>query len=461
MRIGWVSPLPPQQTGIADYSAELLPYLAPLAAVEAFTAPAAVAPAAARLGLEVRPYRELARRAAALDAVVYHLGNSAPFHQAIWRLLQEVPGVVVLHEYLCHHLVREITLVRGDVEGYVEELRYAYGDTGVAVARRFLDGGVPVDPWSFPLFERAVDQATTVVTHNRTTRERVLASRPTAAVTVIPHLFDPRLLPAGLDRAAARRTLGLPEEAPLLGTFGHVTPAKRMDVTLHAFARLRQEQPAARLLVVGEVSPHYDLDALLGQGLRQGVELIGRTELDQLFRYMAAVDVAVNLRHPSGGETSGTFMRLLGMGQAVVVSDVGSFAETPDGCCAKVPVDAFEEETLLATLSLLVARPDLRRAMGESARRHMHARHRPQDAAAAYLAVCRRAAAEGRREPLRPVPPLAPFPPSDVATRLVQAASAALADLGVGEGDDEVPRALAETLVDLDLDGGWRREGER
>ena len=46
--------------------------------------------------------------------------------------------------------------------------------------------------------------------------------------------------------------------------------------------------------------------------------------------YLAACDIVLNLRYPTVGENSGTLMRALGLGKAVVVSDVGSFSEFPD-----------------------------------------------------------------------------------------------------------------------------------
>ena len=68
---------------------------------------------------------------------------------------------------------------------------------------------------------------------------------------------------------------------------------------LRAFARLRREVPAARLLIVGEVSPHFDFERILTPELRAGVTITGRLELDRFLLYMQACDVAVNLRHPT------------------------------------------------------------------------------------------------------------------------------------------------------------------
>jgi SAM-dependent methyltransferase len=96
---------------------------------------------------------------------------------------------------------------------------------------------------------------------------------------------------------------------------------------------------------------------------------MGFTEIDDFVGYLAACDIILNLRFPTVGESSGTLLRSLGLGKAVLVSNVGSFAEYPDEICLKVPVDATEEDSLFEYLNLIVTRPDLRKALGERARR--------------------------------------------------------------------------------------------
>ncbi|HEV7517134.1 MAG TPA: hypothetical protein VGR07_12605 [Thermoanaerobaculia bacterium] len=160
--------------------------------------------------------------------------------------------------------------------------------------------------------------------------------------------------------------------------------------------------------------------------------------------------MAVNLRYPSAGETSGTVVRLLGLGRAVIVSDDGTFSEIPDNCCAKVPLDEAEEETLFAYLQLLYKEERLRREMGENARRHM-AEHCSLAGSARGYADFLKEIAAARPAPFRPAPPLAPYPADDVLTDLLAELTAEASDLGVGEGDEELLAGLAEVVVDLDL----------
>lgn len=452
MRIAWFSPLPPMKSGIADYSAELLPHLAEHCEVELIVEEGSRPDPALAGRFPVHGHRALPGLLARgrFDAVVYQLGNNRDYHAAIYRTMLDHPGVLVLHEYVIHHLVRDLTLYSGDAEGYIREMRYAYGRTGEAMARRCLATGVPLDPWSYPLFERAVDSSLGVIVHNQVTRDRVLASRPLTRMAVVPHHLSLGDVPE-VSFEAARAAVGLAPGDFAVATFGFLTESKRPRVLLSAFARLRREWPNARLLIVGEVSPHFDFERVFKPGLREGVTVTGRLDLDRFLLYMQACDVAVNLRHPTAGETSGTVIRLLGMGKPLIVNDTGSFAEIPDDCCAKVDLDDTEEDLLLAYLRRLAGDEPLRRRMGENARRHMAAYHSLAGSARGYAEFLREILESGAR-PFRAAPPLLDYPVDDLLSDLVRDVTAEMADLGVAEGEDGLSREIAAALVELDLD---------
>jgi glycosyltransferase involved in cell wall biosynthesis len=450
MRIAYYSPLPPQKSGIADYSAELLPHLAEHCEIELIVDEGS-RPEETRFPIHGQRALPGLLAAGRFDAVLYQLGNNRDYHASIYRSLIDHPGVVVLHEYVIHHLVRDLTLFAGDPQAYVREMRYAYGKTGEAMARRCVATGVPLDPWSYPLFERAVDASLGVIVHNQVTRDRVLASRPLARIATVPHHLSLEGL-AEVSPEQARRELGIETGTFAVATFGFLTASKRPAVLLRAFARLRREVPAARLLIVGEVSPHFDFDRVFTPELREGVTITGRLEIDCFLLYMRACDVAVNLRHPTAGETSGTVIRLLGLGKPLIVNETGSFAEIPDDCCAKVPLDDSEEDLLVAYLRALATDEPLRHRMGENARRHMALHHSLADSARKYTDFLREMV-EGGVRPFRAVPPLTAYPEDDLLSDLVREASAEMVDLGVEEAEDDLLRELAAAIVEVDLDG--------
>jgi len=56
------------------------------------------------------------------DVALYHVGNDPTEHGWIVEALRRRPGIVVMHEFVLHHLVSGITLARGDLEAYADAL---------------------------------------------------------------------------------------------------------------------------------------------------------------------------------------------------------------------------------------------------------------------------------------------------------------------------------------------------
>jgi SAM-dependent methyltransferase len=159
------------------------------------------------------------------------------------------------------------------------------------------------------------------------------------------------------------------ELAPLIGIFGFLKPYKRIAESLRAFRRLIRLVPEARMILVGEAHPELNLASMIASmNLSAHARHLDFVPTEDFNGYMGACDIVLNLRYPTVGESSGTLQRALGMGKAVVVSDVGSFREYPDEICLKTPVDAREEEHLFEYLNLLASRPEVARALGARAR---------------------------------------------------------------------------------------------
>jgi len=389
------------------------------------------------------------------DATLYQIGNEPGFHGAIYEMALQEPGIVVLHEFMLQHLIRGITIDRRRAPEWVGLMRAVYGEKGESLARRYLGTGAQRDLWGYPLFEPIVDVSQGVIVHNQTARDRIRASRPKAEIEVVPHLLlrdssmDP--LPAG-ERAALRQRLGIPESAFVVASFGLMSEAKRLEVALAAFAGLRERVPDARFYLVGDTSPFLGLERLLKGELGQGVVATGRQDMDSFVAYMQAVDVALNLRHPSGGETSGTALRLLGLGKAVVVSDVGWLGEIPEDAVVKVAVEDRETQALLAALWTLAEEPELRMRLGANARSWALAQHEPDLAADQYIqAIQRLSSCEPRRSASWFERDTAGITP-DIREKIVGEVGEALFDLGAEESEDEILGDLAVALEDVGFD---------
>jgi hypothetical protein len=122
VRVAYYSPLPPERSGIADYSALLVPALADL--------------------VEIAVVRRGRTRPVAADVALYHVGNDPEAHGWIVDALRRRPGVVVLHDFVLHHLVAGLTIGRKDGHGYLAAMERDAGIPGRLLAHGVLDGRV-------------------------------------------------------------------------------------------------------------------------------------------------------------------------------------------------------------------------------------------------------------------------------------------------------------------------------
>ena len=120
------------------------------------------------------------------------------------------------------------------------------------------------------------------------------------------------------------------------------------------------------MILVGEPHPEFPIEAMIrSMGLSANVRVLGFAPIEDFVGYLGACDIVLNLRFPTVGESSGTLLRSLGLGKAVMVSDLGSFAEFPDDVCLKVPVGEGEEDLIFEYLNLLVSRPEVAQQLGD------------------------------------------------------------------------------------------------
>jgi glycosyltransferase involved in cell wall biosynthesis len=369
VKVAYLSPMPPEQSGIADYSALLLPAL--------------------RERIEVDVVRRGRKRAPrGTDVALYHVGNNPDAHAWIVDALRRRPGVVVLHDYVLHHLVAGMTVGRRDGHGYLDLMEREHGVVGRLLAHGVLDKRIPPlwesRPADFPLPTFVLEHATGLVVHSRYVHDHARAAGFGRPIGIVPH-------PAWRAPAIERERVA---PGVVVGCFGVVNASKRIPELLRATATVRKEHPDLTLLLVGSTSPGFDLERRLQRLGLAGDGLVREGWVDEarLWALMGGSDVLVNLRHPTMGETSGSVIRGLSLGKPLVVSDVGWFSELPDAVALKVPPDDDEVATLTAALELLASRPDVRATMGSNAVDLARREHDVERVAELYVAALETAA---------------------------------------------------------------------
>jgi glycosyltransferase involved in cell wall biosynthesis len=434
MKIAYFSPLPPRRTGIADYSRDLLPALVRHAEVDLWIdspVDGGELPRCAMFNYVEQP--ALRHELGKYDAAVYHMGNSEA-HANIYRMLLAHPGVVVLHDVVLHHFFADHCLneLRSPA-AYIEEMAYNYGRRGEELARSVMRDRRPIweqEPARYPLNKRVLDHARGVIVHSDFAAGLVRESHPHLPLAKVD-------LPVTIgelspDRKDLRARYGIPAGRVIIASLGFGSAAKRIELILRAVARLKHKD--VLYLMIGEVGENFRR-RLRAAGLEDIARITGYVDWQTFNDYCNLIDVGIDLRYPTMGESSASVCRVLGAGKPCVVSNLGWFAELPADCVVKVNPAADEDE-LARCLDDLIAGDSLRRRMGDNARQYIRERHCAERAARAYVGFLDEVRSAERRRA--------------VARAIVEDTGRAMAEIGVRDDDgwmiDEVAQQIALLL---------------
>jgi glycosyltransferase involved in cell wall biosynthesis len=382
-RLAFVSPLPPERTGIADYSAELLPALARHYEIVVIVDQKTVDLAAIGMKLPVHDPAWLRANSDAIDRVLYQMGNS-PFHNYMRDLMVEVPGTLVLHDFFLSGLFSWLEQVDPSCGTWTRALYRSHGY--IAVRDRYRDA--EATRMCYPVNLGIVQAAQGVIVHSE--HARMLAGEwlgPGFADDwrVIPQL---RGRADSWPRAAARDALGLPQDAFILCSFGLIDPVKFSHRLIEAFLASSLVRDAkCQLIFVGENDGgDYGarlLEIIRASGLSQRIRITGWTDSLVFRQHLAAADLAVQVRTNSRGETSRAVLDCWNAGLPVIVNAHGSLAELPADAVWMLD-DKFSNADLVTALEVLHQNPGQRDALSGRAREVIATRHAPETCARHY-----------------------------------------------------------------------------
>ncbi|MEO7495068.1 MAG: glycosyltransferase, partial [Massilia sp.] len=410
--LAYLSPLPPDQSGIADYSAHLIAELGRYYTITV-VAQSAVSDPWVLANCAIRSIDWFDAHADRFERIVYHFGNSS-FHGHMFALLARHPGLVVLHDFYLSGIVNYLDNTGQQPGAFEQALFHSHGYGALLMAQQ---QGREAALWAHPCNLKVLQDAAGVIVHSQYARElaaRWYGARLADDWLVMPF---PRAAEAG-DRAAARARLGVPEGDYLTCSFGLLGSTKRNHVLLAAWlASSLADDPACQLVFVGE-----NASGPYGEQLRQAIAASGRAARIKitgfaspaLYRdYLAAADSAVQLRGTSRGETSAAIMDCMAHALPLIINANGAAADIGADLVLRLP-DDFAPAQLSEALDALRRQPAQAAAMAARAAAHIHALHHPYAVGMRYRdaieQVCRTSASAAETALLRscaaqPTPP--------------------------------------------------------
>lgn len=384
-KLAYFSPVPPAQSGIADYSAELLPELAAHYDIEIIADQNQVSDPWISANFPVRDLAWFEQHAQRFERVVYNFGNSM-FHEYMLDAMEKYPGVVVLHDFYHSGLIAHLDLT-GKRKGIWEtELFQAHGYA--ALHKKLRANDVTQIIWEYPCNRLVIERALGIIVHSAYSKQLAKKWYGTQAASdwrLIQHL---RVLPHQLDRRRSRAKLGFQENDFLICSFGILGPTKLNHLLLRAWldSSLRSDANCHLVFVGKNDGGEYGaelLETIKKANLGERVKITGFADIDLFRDYLQAADMAVQLRGISRGETSGTVLDCLAYGLPTIINKNGSMAELPDDPLFKLD-DDVDVEILSDMLERLRSDESLRLEYARRARNHIATQHAPNQIAVEY-----------------------------------------------------------------------------
>ena len=168
------------------------------------------------------------------------------------------------------------------------------------------------------------------------------------------------------DGALIRSRLGIPAEAPVIGTVCALRPQKAVHLALEAVASLIDDWPDLRFLVVGDGPERARLERD-GAALGGRAVFLGRVPPMDVPHFVAAMDVLVCSSLFEG--TPLAVLEWMAAGKGIVATRVGGIPALIEDGIEGLIVPPGDTASLARAIHRLLSEPDERERLGSAARR--------------------------------------------------------------------------------------------
>lgn len=367
LKLAYVSPMPPEQTGIADYSAQLLPALAQYYDIEIIS----------QGGSNARTPQWLCENLHQIDRVLYHFGNSF-FHSYMVELIEKIPGVVVLHDFFLSGLYAYLDYSDKN-HSWTKELYHAHGYS--AVLERYIANDPRHLQIKYPVNLSILQRAKGVIVHSQYSKQLARQwygenfSQDWQVISMLNMGYQSN------TRESARRALGFKDTDFLICSFGFLGPTKLNHRLLNAWlsSNLLQDRKAI-LIFVGQSSAdiyNKELQDIIDKHhSRDRVHITGWIDKTLYSHYLSAADLAVQLRGQSRGETSAAVYECMSYALPTIANANGAFSELPPNAVWLLQ-DDFMDVELIQALETLYLDKNRRLQLSKCAQEVIKAFHSP------------------------------------------------------------------------------------
>jgi glycosyltransferase involved in cell wall biosynthesis len=373
-RLLYASPFNPMASGISDYSEILIYGLKKYFHITLLIDDYKLKNKRLYKDFDVRIYNRNPRMLKSFDFRVYNIGNNPRFHSYIYESALACPGLIILHDVVLYYLIVGYYQEKGKLFSKITEMA---GPWGLHLIKKSLRLGrdllecKELAPF-LPLNSEILTSRNKIMVHSDYAFQRIseMEKKPDLMrkINMVDHVASIRNDNLFIEKRDMLDKYGIPENALIVGSFGYIDKTKLNHVICKVVNALNEKLD--NKLVYLMVGGGNYVDEYLGTHIRK----TGHVDLAEFNSFIHHVDVVINLRYPSMGETSGAMIRALGLGKPCIVSDDAWFSELPDHAVVKVANENIAE-ALREGLVRLFENPQLIKELSCNAKAYILREH--------------------------------------------------------------------------------------
>jgi glycosyltransferase involved in cell wall biosynthesis len=362
-KVAWLSPFPPQRSGIALYSESLVKGLRPYLEIDLYCDESEV-DSELKDEFAVFPLSAFQQQRQRYDEVIYHLGNNSLFHKEIYKLAWNFPGTIVLHDYNLSAFMHHAFYLQADWQLYEEALTNPNGDSDGKKSHGFIPR-LRRYAGTIPMSHAVVKRSRKAIVHHRWIRSQFPDSDH---VHVIPLFAQVDHQPAQTQIDGFKQKFRIKDTDFIIACLGFVNTNKLPQLQVDVVRKLLEQGYPVHLLFGGETAPDVRRleTEVQASEYSENITFTGYLDETDYFNAIFAADIVINLRNPSMGEGSATLSHALAAGRPTIISDINQYREFPDKVCWKVTHDENEGQLLYEYLAFLLANRNVREAMSRN-----------------------------------------------------------------------------------------------
>lgn len=371
-KILYVSPLPPQKSGISDYSEILIYALKEYYDIDLLIEDYRLSNKSMYQDFGVFVYKKDSVNFSKYKAIIYNIGNNPQFHGYIYELCLKRPGLVIMHDFVLYYLIVGYYAGKGKLYSKLYEIG---GVEAIAIVKHELKSErknlleykniAPV----LPLNKELIKSGNKIMVHSDYARKRVESmTQKDVKIKKINMIAQTKKKVHIIARDRLFNKYNIPVDAILIGSFGYVAETKLNEFMCKAILNIQNKcSKKVCYVMVGEgnyVDEYVDNKTIFKTGY------VDSDEMDSFLKY---IDIGANLRYPSMGETSAAMLRLLENGKPTIIIKDGWFAEIPEDCV--VPLGIEEIDRLESVILQLLSDEEYRGEIGKNAQEYIKNNH--------------------------------------------------------------------------------------